>query len=313
MPPDESPAELRAARRLPTAALMATGAVLVVGGGSWLYALRLLGERAAPTPGNLGAIATIGLGLVLFAAGLGVYVLAPGFRGKAAAWAGFGSHRLVLSSTLLVIVLGNLGPVLYTLARPGAGLCSAAGFLTAALSVQVALLGVTYLRFIRPGVLTADDLGLRPSQFAAHVRTGVLLGIAVLIVSALIQSTLDRFGIRQTQMRDFSCIKDFPLPEFLAVVWAGGIMAPVAEELFFRGFVFRSYLQRLGPLPAYGLTSLLFATLHFNLPALVPILVLSLMFCWAYHQTGSIVPGMVGHALNNTFAFAILYFTNLTP
>jgi membrane protease YdiL (CAAX protease family) len=61
---------------------------------------------------------------------------------------------------------------------------------------------------------------------------------------------------------------------------------------------------------AYGATSALFATLHLNLPALLPILALSLIFCLAYQRTGSIVPGVVGHALNNTAAFGILYFTN---
>ena len=61
---------------------------------------------------------------------------------------------------------------------------------------------------------------------------------------------------------------------------------------------------------AYRATSLLFATLHLNKPAWLPILVLSLIFCYAYQRTGSIVPSMVGHALNNSAAFCILYFTS---
>ena len=40
-----------------------------------------------------------------------------------------------------------------------------------------------------------------------------------------------------------------------------------------------------------------------------PILFLSLIFCYAYQRTGSIIPSMVGHALNNSAAFCILYFT----
>ena len=114
--------------------------------------------------------------------------------------------------------------------------------------------------------------------------------------------------MRQTQLLDFRCIREFPLPGFVAVVLAGGVLAPIAEELFFRGFVFRSYLRTRGPLVAYGLSSLLFASLHLNLPALLPILALGLIFCWAYQQTGSIVPSMVGHTVNNSVAFVILYF-----
>ena len=87
-------------------------------------------------------------------------------------------------------------------------------------------------------------------------------------------------------------------------------MAPIAEELYFRGFVFRQLPAHRQPAGGVRATSLLFATLHLNLPALLPILVLSLIFCYAYQRTGSIVPSMVGHALNNSAAFCILYFTN---
>ena len=63
---------------------------------------------------------------------------------------------------------------------------------------------------------------------------------------------------------------------FLHEMAAGGILAPIAEELYFRGYVFRSYLQTRSPWVAYGATSLLFATLHLNLPALLPILSVAL-------------------------------------
>jgi uncharacterized protein len=296
-------------RRL--AAVMALGAVLAAAGGAWLAALRL-SPLAGGFGGVGGAAALLGVGMIVFSAGLGVYVLAPGFLGPAAAWHGVGSHRLVLSSTLLVVVLSNLGPVLYTAFRPFEGLCSVPSFLTAALSVDAALLGVTYVRFIRPGILTAESLGLQPGRLGRHLATGVMVGVGVLILSATIQAILQGLGVRQTQLADFRCIRDFPPAGFLAVVVAGGIVAPIAEELFFRGFVFRSYLLTRGPLVAYPLSSLLFASLHLNLPALLPILTLALVFAWSYQRTGSIVPSVVGHALNNSVAFVALYFADLT-
>ena len=253
----------------------------------------------------------LGLGAVALASGLGVYVMGPAFRGRAAARQGVGTHRLVLGSTLLVIVLSNLGPILFALANASEGICSVPGFLTAALSLGGALIGVTYFRFIRPGILTAEELGFRSGRLVRDLGTGVIVGIGVLVVSAAIQGILDRFGIRQTQLQDFQCIKAFSLPGFLAVTLAAGVVAPLAEELFFRGYVFRSYLKTRGPLVAYGLSSLLFAALHLNVPALLPILVLALAFCWAYQRTGSLVPSIVGHALNNSVAFVILYFSNL--
>ena len=282
-------------------------------GAGWFGAQGVLGLSPQGLAGAAlvlvaAALLVGGIGLVL--GGLGFYVLAPGFLGRAMAARGVGSHRLVIACTLLIVLLAN-GPALAYAAYAGPrGICSVPGFMTAALSVDLALLGVTYFRFIRPGVLTMADLGLGRMVTLRHVGLGLLVGVGVLLVSAAIQSVMQALGVRQTQLVDLQCIRDFPLAGFFGVVLAGGVMAPIAEEVYFRGFVFRSYLQSRGPLVAYGVTSLLFALLHLNLPAILPILALSFIFCFAYQKTGSIVPSVIGHAVNNTAAFCILYFTS---
>ncbi|MCC7367783.1 MAG: CPBP family intramembrane metalloprotease [Chloroflexi bacterium] len=259
---------------------------------------------------TLVAIALLVGGLLLTAGGLGYYVLAPGFMGRAMAARGFGSHRLVIACTLLIALLANGPPLLWAAWAGRAGICTPAGLVTAALSVDAALLGVTYLRFIRPGVLTLADLGLDRTATVRHVGLGLLVGVSVLVISAMIQAAMSALGIRQTQLADLSCIRQFPLLGFFGVVFAGAILAPIAEEIYFRGYVFGSYLRTQRPVVAYAATGLIFAALHGNLPALLPILALSVVFCYAYQRTGSLVPSMVGHALNNTAAFCILYFTN---
>ncbi len=290
--------------------LSAVGAVVAASGGTWLAVLRMAGEPRGLTPSNTAALAVLGIGAAAVAGGLGHYVLAPGLRGGSVAWHGVGSHRLVLASTLLVILLSNLGPIIFALAQPGQGLCSVYGFLTAGLSVGVSLILVTYVRFIRPGVLTVADLGIQPERLAGHLGTGLLLGMGVLVLSATIQALLGALGVRQTQLQDLRCVRDFPPIGFAAIVFVGGVLAPIAEELFFRGYVFRAYLRTRGPLVAYGLSSLLFGSLHLNLPAILPIVMLGFVFCWAYQRTGSIVPSMVAHAVNNSVAFVILYFVS---
>ena len=290
------------------AILTALGVVGTAGGGLWLAALRTAGQPPGPSSAHSAALTLLGIGLAALAGALAYYVLGPALRRGADPWEGVGSHRLVMACTLLVVLLSHLGPIVHGLLRPGQALCSVSGFMTAGLSVGAALLAVSYLRFIRPGVLTAADLGIRPGRLAGDVGTGLLLGIMALVLSAMVQALLGGLGVRQTQLQDLRCVRDFPLAGFFAILFAGGVLAPIAEELFFRGYVFRTYLRTRGPLVAYGLSSLLFATLHLNLPALLPILMLAVVFCWAYQRTGSIVPSMVAHALNNSVAFVILYF-----
>jgi membrane protease YdiL (CAAX protease family) len=284
-------------------------------GGVWLTVDQQLGL----SPQGLFGIALVliaatltVLGSLLLLGGLGYYVFQPVFGGRVAARRGIGSHRLVIATTILIVLIANLIPVPYLMIYGQEGLQSLTGLLLGMFSVGLTLLGVAYVRFLRPGVVAADELGLTggPAHLLRLVACGVGVGVAVLVASAAIQATMKALGVEQTQMTALAHLRDLPLPGFLAVMAGGAILAPVAEELYFRGIVFGSYLRFRTPLIAYVGTSLLFATLHLNGPAFPPILAMSLILCWAYHRTGSIIPGIVGHMLNNTAAFGILYFTN---
>src|SRR5690242_8484252 len=146
---------------------------------------------------TLIAIGVLIVGGLLLIVGLGYYVLAPGFQGKRAAWQDVGSHRLVLASTALIVVVANIGPLVLMPVLQARGLCSVPSFVTAALSIDIALIGLTYLRFIRPGVITVTDLGLRAPHLAYNVGFGLLLGVGVLVISATIQAALQALGVKQ--------------------------------------------------------------------------------------------------------------------
>lgn len=83
------------------------------------------------------------------------------------------------------------------------------------------------------------------------------------------------------------------------------ILAPLAEELVFRGAILRSLLewkpsQRWAMI---AISALLFALIHFN-PAQMPhAFVIGLLLGWLYQRTGSIAPGVVFHWANNTVAY----------
>lgn len=88
------------------------------------------------------------------------------------------------------------------------------------------------------------------------------------------------------------------------------LLAPILEELLFRGAI-EGYLLREGRSPwgAIVVSSLIFGVVHMN-PAQMPFaFLLGMMFGWLYYRTGSLLPGVVGHVLNNSVAAAnmILY------
>lgn len=80
------------------------------------------------------------------------------------------------------------------------------------------------------------------------------------------------------------------------------IAAPVAEEAFFRGFVFAGVGKRLGFGWGAILSALLFALAHIDPEALVPIFFLGLLLAWLYAKTRSIWACIFTHFLYNSIA-----------
>src|SRR5207248_8064904 len=87
------------------------------------------------------------------------------------------------------------------------------------------------------------------------------------------------------------------------------VVAPICEEILFRGFIFAALRNWRGTLPAALITGLLFGGVHAgSAPALdlVPLAVLGFALCLLYQRTGSLYPCIVAHSLNNSIAFAAL-------
>ena len=81
------------------------------------------------------------------------------------------------------------------------------------------------------------------------------------------------------------------------------IMAPLVEELLFRGAI-QGYMLRKGmkPLHAILIASAIFGIVHMN-PIQIPFaFAIGLIFGWLYYRTGSVVPGIIGHFINNSIA-----------
>lgn len=90
-----------------------------------------------------------------------------------------------------------------------------------------------------------------------------------------------------------------------------GLLAPLAEEMVFRGAVLRSLLRwKQNPWVGIVISALLFAVIHMN-PAQMPhAFLIGILLGWLYYRTDSIVPGVVYHWVNNTVAY-VMY--NLYP
>lgn len=83
------------------------------------------------------------------------------------------------------------------------------------------------------------------------------------------------------------------------------IVGPAIEEIFFRGFTYRGLRSKYGVRVAMIASSAIFALLHMNLMAFLPIFLLGFYLAYLYEKTGSLVPSMTVHMVHNLLMVAI--------
>jgi hypothetical protein len=81
------------------------------------------------------------------------------------------------------------------------------------------------------------------------------------------------------------------------------ILAPLFEELVFRGLLYGTLRRRLGMPGAAVISAGAFAVGHgYGLAGLASVFTAGVLYAWAYERTGSLLPGMAAHAAGNLFA-----------
>jgi membrane protease YdiL (CAAX protease family) len=88
------------------------------------------------------------------------------------------------------------------------------------------------------------------------------------------------------------------------------VIAPLAEEFFFRGFLYGVLKRYAGALPALVFTGVAFALIHLHVPSLLPLFLLACVLTLAYELSGSLLVPMAMHALFNAITLVGVFFTS---
>jgi len=98
-------------------------------------------------------------------------------------------------------------------------------------------------------------------------------------------------------------------PALVAFALATILIVPLAEELVFRGIVYPAIKHAGHPRLALWGTSALFAAIHFNLAAFLPLLLLALVLTWLYEKTDNLLASLTAHSLFNAFNLGLLFLS----
>lgn len=213
----------------------------------------------------------------------------------------------LIGSLVLMVLLLTILVVFIDLS--GIGEDFAAAVITIGFEV---LFGLGVLLLARHRGISLRQLGFRrPDRWAP-------LGLAVVGAYA----TMFAYGIGITLLREVGVdtgvfdqgneipIDDtadtLPLVGLLVVFgFAVVIVAPLAEELFFRGLLFRSLDGRWGTWGAMVASGLAFGAFHVSLSVLLPFTVIGMLFAWAFKASGSLWVTILAHFIFNSVALIL--------
>jgi membrane protease YdiL (CAAX protease family) len=174
--------------------------------------------------------------------------------------------------------------------------------LFATLLQDLALIGGAYLIARATSKQPVWDLGLRRIGFGKPLLQAFAAFAAFFVFLLVWQAVLD-VSQKDDLAQELGARDSTVNTAAVAVLVC--LIAPMAEELFFRGFMFGALRRPLGWIGAAVITGLVFGGIHAggtDVVFLAPLAVLGFLLCWLYRQTGSLLPGMGVHAFNNALA-----------
>ena len=143
-----------------------------------------------------------------------------------------------------------------------------------------------------------------------HLRVTPADYIIILILTVLVIIVIDPltnlFPVPERLRELFESMFSKTVPAFLTAV----ILAPVLEELIFRGIVLEGFLRNYSPVKAIIWTNLLFGLAHLNPWQFIGAFLMGIFISWVYYKTRNLVLPVFIHLINNLVSYLFLYFTN---
>jgi membrane protease YdiL (CAAX protease family) len=149
------------------------------------------------------------------------------------------------------------------------------------------------------------QFGLRETRLGPAIGYVVVAYIAFILIAAGWSAALNLH--EQDDVVD-QLGADSSTVALIAVSVLVCVVAPIAEEFFFRGYFFGALRNWRGMWPAAVITGLVFGAIHAGsapVGFLVPLAFFGFLLCIVYDRTRSLYPCMALHCINNSIAFGV--------
>ena len=210
---------------------------------------------------------------------------------------------------VVAVVLGGAGLLALAASLERGGLTSGtAASLLAGGMLEALLLLAAWTFSVRRYRCSFETLGFRSVKGYHFWLIPLIAVVASLLAGGIYTLIVNGLGVDVLVPPDLS--DSFENPHGLSrlgLAFVVVVMAPIAEETFFRGFLVQGLTPWAGPVGAAVGSSVLFSLSHGYIGALIPVFFSGLILAWVFMKTRSLTPGIFAHSIQNSLAFSLTF------
>ena len=155
-----------------------------------------------------------------------------------------------------------------------------------------------------------SDLGVRNVSGKEYIYYGLLGGFLLMIFIISLGLIINLFNpdVKPQLFEDMLRSAD-NWGSFLILLIMGSVLAPISEELYYRGMIYPVFKSYLGTLGGAILAGLLFGAVHWDLWRAVPLAAGGIILCYIYEKSGSILVSALAHGVWNGIMALVVYLS----
>ncbi len=168
---------------------------------------------------------------------------------------------------------------------------------------------IMLLRGIQPLSFWKLEAGQVPSYFLKGSQAYLTIFIPLTLLTVVCSMLFSLFGFEDLAQPAVQMLLDAKdLKTIAAFLFSACVVAPLWEEITFRGFLYPFLKSRCGNMAALTISSLLFAAMHQHPPSFIPLTLLGLGLGLIYDRTGSLGYSIFFHGVFNAATCLVLLF-----
>lgn len=154
-------------------------------------------------------------------------------------------------------------------------------------------------------------MGLYPDQKGIWLKKGFSQGVGLFFFVSLVSILIYYIYPIEISPQPISEIilgaKNWR--EMILLLVLTSIIAPISEELYFRGFLYPALVRKWGRIPGLIIASSFFGLLHFDIVRFIPITLGGIWLTLLFEKTGSLYTSMAAHSIWNMLMTFLLFLT----